>query len=82
MNQPVLAAAGNDALPPRWFGSLGRRALVLGLGVLLLGGCACWSRPAKSPTPNTAFSQNGASPKTVGEFLKQPPSRLPFNDKE
>ena len=82
MNQPVLAAAGHDAAPPRWSGSLGRRALVLGMGVLLLGGCACWSRTAKSPTPKTAAYHNGSPPKTVGEFMKQPPSRLPFNDKD
>ena len=82
MNQPVLAATGHDAAPPRWSGSLGRRAVLLGLGVLLLGGCACWSRTAKSPTPKTAAYQSGSPPKTVGEFMKQPPSRLPFNDKE
>jgi len=82
MNQPVLAAAGHDAAPPRRSRVLGRRAVLQGLGALLLGGCACLSRPAKSSAAKSASSQNGSPPKTVGEFMKQPRSRLPFNDKD
>ncbi len=64
------------------FASLSRRTVLQGLGVFLLAGCASMSRSSKPPAAKTASSQDPSRPKTVGEFVKQQPASLPFNDKE
>lgn len=81
MNEPALAA-GHDAPPPRWSGVLCRRAVLQGLGVLFLAGCACLPCTAKSPAGKSAASKNDSRPKTVQEFVKQQPAPLPFDDKD
>jgi hypothetical protein len=77
-----LAAAGHDAPPPRWSGVRVRRAILQGLGVFLLAGCACLSPRAKSPAAKSASAKDDSRPKTVAEFVKQPQPPLPFNDKD
>ena len=65
------------------FGPFIRWAVLPGLGALVLGGCcACMTPPAKPPAAVSAAAQDPSRPKTVGEFMKQPPARLPFNEKE
>jgi len=94
VNKPV-STARRDAVLPRRSAMVGRRAVLQGLGVFLLAGCA--SGPAKKSTakstslrgpigvsaPATPSSaQDSPRPKTVQEFVKQQPTRLPFDDKE
>jgi hypothetical protein len=82
VNEPALAAAAHDAPPPRWSGVLCRRAVLQGLGVFLLAGCACLSPRAKSSAVTSASARNDSRPKTVQEFVKQQPVPLPFSDKD
>jgi hypothetical protein len=97
VNQARLASAGKDAAPQAVgrianpshvdrmpFRSLGRWAVLQGLGALILGGCCCTpsSQPARPSIVMSPSSQDPSRPKTVGEFVKQQPASLPFSEKE
>jgi hypothetical protein len=80
----IVGRIGNPLYPDRVLsGPLGRRAVLQGLGALILGGCCTRQvQPAKPSAVVSPSPQDPSRPKTVGEFVKQPPPRLPFSDKE